>query len=252
MFPSKESNTSRSKTPMYSGSSDSLSFLARRTGAGVDRLLCGTPVLSYANTQVGILYGLLIGGGIYLRDGLHGRLVDCSQEFYKRKKAIGNIAQLSIDTMLAAWMQEYWQDNKAVIINESNVDLAIMAPLTVVSSVDGGPIETLTVHKELHGDVLSVATCFFDILFGMKFKRTGAVDRLSDIAPTVTLPLLPVPLGLFHDQVQRARILASLCSHVGMPLTDASIKMLSSKLASCSHRHISVQPGIWLEQLHTT
>lgn len=133
-------------------SSRELEFLSSRTGASVTKLICGSPALTYGNSQVGILYGILIDGCIYLRKNLCGGFVDCTEHFVD---IIANqfFSQTGPQELLGDWFRSYWTLNKGVMVDVPSAGIAIVAPLNTLTSIDGSPIEMLTVHSELHGGI---------------------------------------------------------------------------------------------------
>ncbi|ESU42401.1 5'-3' exonuclease XPN family [Giardia duodenalis] len=221
-------------------SSQELTFLSSRTGASVTKLICGSPALTYGNSQVGILYGILIDGSIYLRKNLCGGFVDCTKDF------VGIVTsqlfnQGALQGLLTEWFRSYWMLNKGVMTDTFSSGLAIVAPLSTLTSIDSSPVEMLTVHSELHGGLDAVTQCLHRILLNREYSSTGFTNKYSAVTPAPTLPLIPVALSMFHDRIQRSRILSALCPFLGLPMTAQMVEDFAAHLSTYTHVHVAVE-----------
>lgn len=232
-------------------SSYEMEFLSTRTGASVTNLICGSPALTYGNSQVGVLYGILIGSSIYLRKSLYGGFVDCTKQF------IGTtndkfFTSLTPRELLTKWFHTYWELNKGIVGNASSFGLAIIAPLNTLTSIDGSPIEMLTIHSELQGGLQVVIDRLHRILFNNEYLPKGTVSKYSSVVPTASLPMIPVALSMFHDCIQRSRILSSLTPLLGLPMTKSAVRDFAAHLSRRTHVHVSAKGANTVITTHYT
>ncbi|EFO63105.1 5'-3' exoribonuclease 2 [Giardia lamblia P15] len=221
-------------------SSQELEFLSSRTGASITKLICGSPALTYGNSQVGILYGILIDGCIYLRKNLCGGFVDCTEHFID---IIANqfFNQTGSQELLGDWFRSYWTLNKGVMVDVPSTGIVIVAPLNTLISIDGSPVEMLTVHSELHGGISMTIQRLRDILLNKEYSPTGSVSKYSNVVPSASLSMIPVALTMFHDRIQRSRILSTLCPFLGLPMTNEAVEDFAAYLSRRTHFHIGIE-----------
>lgn len=221
-------------------SSRELEFLSSRTGASVTKLICGSPALTYGNSQVGILYGILIDGCIYLRKNLCGGFVDCTEHFVD---IIANqfFSQTGPQELLGDWFRSYWTLNKGVMVDVPSAGIAIVAPLNTLTSIDGSPIEMLTVHSELHGGISMAIQRLREILLNREYSPMGSVSKYSNVVPSASLSIIPIALTMFHDRIQRSRILSALCPFLGLPMTIKAVEDFAAYLSRRTHFHVGIE-----------